>query len=142
MAGTVTALAGGERTLGAAVGAFLTQPRPATTARTYTRTPERLAGELGRDQPLYGIMDGELADPPARCGAAWRRGPGTGTWPPPARSWPGAAGTAGPPGTWPCGPTAAPRPRTTPGRFRCPSWNACGHDRISRRGSGRCAAAV
>ncbi len=62
MAGTVTALAGGERTLDAAVDAFLAQPRPATTARTYTRTLERLAGELGRDRPLNGITDGELAD--------------------------------------------------------------------------------
>ena len=59
---TVTALAGAERTLDAAVDAFLAQPRPATTARTYTRTLERLAGELGRDRPLTGITDGELAD--------------------------------------------------------------------------------
>lgn len=38
---TVTAIAGGERTLGAAVDAFLARPRSATTARTYTRTLER-----------------------------------------------------------------------------------------------------
>ena len=45
--GTVTAIPGAERTLGAAVDAFLAQPRPVTTARTYYRTLERLAGELG-----------------------------------------------------------------------------------------------
>src|SRR5947199_331603 len=53
--GTVTAITGTERTLGAAVDAFLAQPRPVTTARTYTRTLERLAGERGRDRPLAGI---------------------------------------------------------------------------------------
>ena len=68
MAETVTALAGGERTLGAAVDAFLAQPRPATTARTYTRTLERLAGQLGRDRPLAGITDDELA---AAASALW-----------------------------------------------------------------------
>ncbi len=45
--GPVTAVTGAERTLGAAVDAFLAQPRPVTTARTYTRTLERLAGEPG-----------------------------------------------------------------------------------------------
>ena len=59
---TVTAIAGGERTLGSAVDAFLAQPRPATTARTYTRTLEQLARELGRDRPLAGITDDELDD--------------------------------------------------------------------------------
>ena len=59
--GTVTALAGGERTLGAAIDAFLAQPRPATTARTYTRTLEQLARQLGRDRPLAGVTDEELA---------------------------------------------------------------------------------
>ena len=75
---------------------------------------------------------------PACCGAAWHRAPGTGTWPPSARSWPGAAATAGPPGTCSCAPTAAPRPRTTPGRSRCPSWNGCGPGPTSRCGNGRC----
>jgi integrase len=60
--GTVTAITGGERTLGAAVDAFLAQPRPATTARTYTRTLEQLAGQLGRDRPLAGVTGDELAD--------------------------------------------------------------------------------
>ena len=60
--GTVAAITGGERTLGAAVDAFLAQPRPATTARTYTRTLEQLARQLGRDRPLAGITDEELAD--------------------------------------------------------------------------------
>jgi integrase len=60
--GTVTAIAGAERTLGAAVDAFLAQPRPATTARTYTRTLEQLARELGRDRPLAGVTGDELAD--------------------------------------------------------------------------------
>ena len=59
--GPVTAIAGAERTLGAAVDAFLAQPRPATTARTYTRTLERLAAQLGRDQPLAAVTDDELA---------------------------------------------------------------------------------
>jgi len=58
---TVTAITGGERTLGAAVDAFLAQPRPATTARTYTRTLEQLARQLGRDRPLAGVTDEELA---------------------------------------------------------------------------------
>jgi integrase len=72
---------------------------------------------------------------PAGCGAASRREPGTGTWPPSARSWPGAAATAGPPETCSCAPTAAPRPRTTPGRSRCPSWNGCGPGPTSRCGN-------
>jgi len=59
--GTVTALAGGERTLGAAIDACLAQPRPATTARTYTHTLEQLARQLGRDRPLAGVTDEELA---------------------------------------------------------------------------------
>ena len=66
MAGTVTAITGGERTLRAAVDAFLAQPRPATTARTYTRTLERLARELGRDRPLADVTDEELADAASR----------------------------------------------------------------------------
>ncbi len=60
--GTVIAIAGAERTLGAAVDAFLAQPRPATTARTYTRTLEQMAGQLGRDRPLAGVTGDELAD--------------------------------------------------------------------------------
>jgi integrase len=62
MAGTVTALAGGERTLGAAIDAFLSEPRPASTARTYTRTLDQLTRQLGRDRPLAGVTDGELAE--------------------------------------------------------------------------------
>ena len=61
MAGTVTALAGGPRTLGTAVDAFLAPPRPATTARTYARTLERLAGELGRNRPLADVTGEDLA---------------------------------------------------------------------------------
>ena len=60
--GTVTAITGGERTLGAAIDAFLSQPRPATTARTYTRTLERLARQLGRDRPIADVTGGELDD--------------------------------------------------------------------------------
>jgi len=60
--GTVTALAGGGRTLGAAIDAFLAQPRPATTTRTYTGTLERMAALLGRDRPLAGVTDEEMAD--------------------------------------------------------------------------------
>ncbi len=66
MAGTVTAITGGERTLRAAVDAFLAQPRPATTARPSTRTLERLARELGRDRPLADVTDEELADAASR----------------------------------------------------------------------------
>jgi integrase len=69
-AGTVTAIAGLERTLGAAVDAFLAQPRPATTARTYTRTLERLARELGRDRPLADLTDDELAAAASRLWGA------------------------------------------------------------------------
>jgi integrase len=66
--GTVTAITGAERTLGATVDAFLAQPRPVTTARTYTRTLERLAGELGRDRPLAGVT-GEGLD--GAAGRLW-----------------------------------------------------------------------
>src|SRR5690349_18403324 len=58
--GMVTAVTGAEQTLGAAIDAFLAQPRPTTTARTYTRTLEQLAGELGRDRPLADIADEDL----------------------------------------------------------------------------------
>jgi len=61
-AGTVTTLAGAGRTLGTAVDAFLSVSRPDTTARTYAGTMERLAAVLGRDRPLAGITDDELAD--------------------------------------------------------------------------------
>jgi integrase len=64
----VTALAGGQRTVGAAVGAFLAEPRPATTARTYTRTLEKLAGQLGPDRPLASVTADELAD---AAGTLW-----------------------------------------------------------------------
>ena len=136
--GTVTAITGAERTLGAAVDAFLAQPRPATTARTYTRTLERLAGELGRDRLLADVTDEDLDGAASRLWAGLHRAPGTGTWPLSARCWPGAAATAGPPGTCSCAPTAAPRRWTTPGRSRCPSWNACGPGPTSRCGNGRC----
>src|SRR5258708_2378627 len=60
--GAVTVIAGAERPLGAAVDAFLAQPRPATTARTYARTLDQLARQLGRDRPLAGVGDQELAE--------------------------------------------------------------------------------
>ena len=50
--GAVTAIAGAGRSLGAAVDAFLSVPRPDTTARTYAGTLERLASRLGRDRPF------------------------------------------------------------------------------------------
>jgi integrase len=62
MAAKVTAIAGAERTLGQAVDAFLAQPRAATTHRTYSRTLEWLAGQLGRDRPLRALTDPELAE--------------------------------------------------------------------------------
>ena len=40
--------------------------RPATTAHTYTRTLERLAGELGRDRPLADVTDEDLDGAAAR----------------------------------------------------------------------------
>ena len=55
--GAVTAIAGTGRTLGAAVDAFLSVPRPDTTARTYAGTLERLAARLGRDRPLADVAD-------------------------------------------------------------------------------------
>ena len=58
----MTASADGQRTLGAAIDAFLAQPRPATTTRAYTRTLEQLAGQLGRGRPLTGLTDTELAE--------------------------------------------------------------------------------
>ena len=57
--GAVTAITG-ARTLGDAVDAFLSVPRPGTTARTYAGTLERLAARLGRDRPLGGVADEEL----------------------------------------------------------------------------------
>jgi integrase len=60
--GAVTAIAGAHRSLGGAVDAFLSVPRPDTTARTYAGTLERLAARLGRDRPLAGVGDGELED--------------------------------------------------------------------------------
>ena len=63
--GAVTAIAGAVRSLGAAVDAFLSVPRPDTTARTYADTLERLASRLGRDRPFATVTDDELA------GAAW-----------------------------------------------------------------------
>ena len=59
--GAVTAITGAGRTLGAAVDAFLSVPRPDTTARTYTGTLERLAARLGRDRSFAGVTDDELA---------------------------------------------------------------------------------
>jgi integrase len=58
----VTALAGAERTLGAAVDAFLAEPRATTTARAYTRTLDRLAEQLGADRPLAALDDDALAE--------------------------------------------------------------------------------
>src|SRR5690242_7103868 len=59
--GTVTALDGGGRTLGAAVDAFLDVARPDTTARTYGGTLERMAAVLGRDRPLARVHELEDA---------------------------------------------------------------------------------
>jgi integrase len=59
-AAAVAAIVGGERTLGAAVDAFLSQPRSATTARTYALTLEHLARQLGRDRPLADMGGNEL----------------------------------------------------------------------------------
>jgi integrase len=59
--GAVTAITGAGRTLGAAVDAFLSVPRPDATARAYTGTLERLAARLGPDRLLAGVTAGELA---------------------------------------------------------------------------------
>src|SRR6266487_7005013 len=61
MAGKVTAIAGAERTLAAAVDAFLASPRSATTHRTYTRTLDHLARSLGPERPLAAVSSDELA---------------------------------------------------------------------------------
>lgn len=58
--GAVTAIAGAGRSLGAAVDAFLSVDRPATTDRTYAGTMERLADRLGRERSLAGVGDDEL----------------------------------------------------------------------------------
>jgi hypothetical protein len=95
--GGVTAITGAGRTLGNAVDAFLSVPRPGTTARTYAGTLERLAARLGRDRPLA-----ERYGPPASIEDArvtWGRARGTGTSRPSGRSPRGAATTGGPPGT-------------------------------------------
>ena len=64
----VTAISGSGRTLGGAVDAFLSQPHPDTTARTYAGTLEHLAARLGRDRTLAGVTDEELA---SAAGELW-----------------------------------------------------------------------
>ena len=66
--GAVTAITGAGRTLGDAVDAFLSVPRPGTTVRTYAGTLERLAARLGRDRPLGGFADEE---PGAAANELW-----------------------------------------------------------------------
>ena len=58
--GAVMAITGAGRTFGAAADAFLSVPRPETTARTCAGTLERLAARLGRDLPLASVTDDEL----------------------------------------------------------------------------------
>jgi len=57
----VTAITAG-RTLGAAVDAFLSAPRPGSTARAYAGTLERLSARLGRDRSFASVTADELAD--------------------------------------------------------------------------------
>jgi len=59
--GAVPAIADAGRSLGAAIDAFLSVPRPDTTARTYAGTLERLASRLGRDRPFASVTGDELA---------------------------------------------------------------------------------
>ena len=59
--GAVTAITGAGRTFGNAVDAFLSVPRPDTTARTYAGTLERLAARLGRNRSLADVTEDELA---------------------------------------------------------------------------------
>ena len=141
--GTVTAITGAEQTLGAAVDAFLAQPRPATTARTYTRTLERLAGELGRDRPLANVTGEELAAAASQLwgGLAprtWNRHLATiGSF----LSWCRRHG-------WPAGNLAAARrpPRRARGRHpgdpAARAGTAVGPDRHPAAGTGAVAAAV
>ena len=96
--GAVTAIAGAPRSLGGAVDAFLSVPRPDTTARTYAGTLERLAARLGRDRPFADVGDDELKDAAGELwgnlAPTWNRHVAT------VRSFlSGAAITAGPPGT-------------------------------------------
>jgi hypothetical protein len=70
--GAVTAITGAGRTFGAAVDAFLSVPRPETTARTYAGTLEHLAARLGLDRPFSSVTDDELA--PDGFGAPARPG--------------------------------------------------------------------
>lgn len=60
-AAEVVLVTGSGRGLGSAVDAFLSVPRPDTTARTYAGTLKRLAAVLGQDRPLADVTDGELA---------------------------------------------------------------------------------
>jgi site-specific recombinase XerD len=71
----VTAIVGAERTLGQAVDALLAQPRPTSTHRSYTRTLEHLARQLGRNRPLATATDEELAE--AVCALWAERAPRT-----------------------------------------------------------------
>ena len=137
--GAVTAIAGAGRTLGDAVDAFLPVPRPATTARTYAGTLERLADRLGRDRPLPASPTTSwTAAAAGSCGAAWRRAPGTGTSPPSARSSPGAADHGWPAGNLHLRADRRAGPRTTPKAIPLPELERLWGNRISRCASGRC----
>lgn len=98
--GAVTAIAGAGRTLGGAVDAFLSVPRPDTTARTYAGTLERLAARLGRAGLWPASPAANSRTRRTGCGGTSRRGRGTGTSPPCGRSCRGAATTAGPQATF------------------------------------------
>ena len=137
-AGTVVAIAGAGRTLGQAIDAFLAQPRAPTTRRTYGRTLERLAGQLGRDRPLRAVTDEELAAAVERLWGHRSRGRGTPRWPPSAGSCRGAAATAGPSAALRCASTGARWPTTTPRRSPWRSWSSCGAAPTCRSESGPC----
>jgi len=62
MADNLSAIASTERTLRAAVDAFLAKPRSQRTQRTYARTLDHLIQAVGPERPLAGLSSDELAE--------------------------------------------------------------------------------
>ena len=96
--GTVTALAGGSgpsapRSTRSSPSPAR-RPLPAPTPAPWSSWPASSAAT----GPWPASRTTNWPPRPAGCGVPWRPAPGTGTWPPSARSWPGAAAHG-----WPAG---------------------------------------
>ncbi|HEX3960127.1 MAG TPA: hypothetical protein VHZ03_26400 [Trebonia sp.] len=129
--GAVMAITGARRTFGAASDAFLSVPRPETTARTYAGTMERLAALLGRDLPLASVTDDELE---SAANELWGS---TAHLEPPRRHCPVVHVMLPRARVARRKPAPERRPAGGTRRPRCPSWSGCGATAASRCGSGR-----